>query len=54
MTNKRANSSSQIIDIRHSNQDLLDKNNNDMNSTRNSFTSRKRRRRRRKRREIFV
>jgi hypothetical protein len=51
MTSKRPASSSQIIDIRHSNQNLPDKNNkNNTSSTVTLSTSRKRRRKR----EIFI
>jgi hypothetical protein len=50
ITSKRSASSSQIIDIRHSNQDLSNKNNKDITSTIILSTSRRRRRKR----EIFI
>ncbi len=51
MISKRPASSSQIIDIRHSNQDLSNKNNTDVTS---SIILSKSRRRRRRKKEIFI
>jgi hypothetical protein len=45
MINKRSESSPKIIEIRHSNQDLLDKNNKDLSSTMILSTVQRQRRR---------